>query len=223
MTCWNPLQLNGVIILDPNIEASLRKRKVVVDHPSELLFSSCFYAQLLSSSTRLELQKQLCSFHDMLTLQESRDAENDSPAEVIERLGSTSTNDASLTNWHSGFHIFLDMLPEHISMCVAESILFVGKAVKSSTKSKPCHYIQGGTSQQMPKGSQRPQVSTSRASFTKDSSSQNEPVGQELLPQSDANKIETMLQILKESSYFHKRSFETAIDSIRAIAASHLW
>lgn len=29
--------------------------------------------------------------------------------------------------------------------------------------------------------------------------------------------------ILQESSEFHKRSFEYAVDSIRAIAASHLW
>ncbi|KAL7611822.1 hypothetical protein Lser_V15G05508 [Lactuca serriola] len=31
-----------------------------------------------------------------------------------------------------------------------------------------------------------------------------------------------MLQNLKESSKFHKRSFEDDVDSIRAIAASHL-
>ena len=28
---------------------------------------------------------------------------------------------------------------------------------------------------------------------------------------------------VQESSEFHKRSFEYALDSIRAIAASHLW
>lgn len=28
---------------------------------------------------------------------------------------------------------------------------------------------------------------------------------------------------VQESSEFHKRSFECAVDSIRAIAASHLW
>lgn len=31
------------------------------------------------------------------------------------------------------------------------------------------------------------------------------------------------LECLQESSEFHKRSFECAVDSIRAIAASHLW
>ncbi|KAE8692035.1 Gamma-tubulin complex component 4-like protein [Hibiscus syriacus] len=48
-------------------------------------------------------------------------------------------------------------------------------------------------------------------------------IGEELLPQSEADKIETMLLDLKESSEFHKRSFECSVDSIRAIAASHLW
>lgn len=47
--------------------------------------------------------------------------------------------------------------------------------------------------------------------------------GEELFPQSEADKIEAMLRDLKESSEFHKRSFECAVDSIRAIAASHLW
>ncbi|XP_027117835.2 gamma-tubulin complex component 4-like [Coffea arabica] len=155
---------------------------------------------------------------------ESRDAENDSPAEVVERLTSMSTNDASLTDWHSGFHISLDMLPEHIPMRVAESILFAGKAVRVLRNPSPAIRFQGAIAyQQMPRGSQRPQLSTSRIFFTKDSSSQNKSTGEELLPQSDADKIETMLQNLKESSEFHKRSFESAIDSIRVIAASHLW
>ncbi|KAJ7977581.1 Gamma-tubulin complex component [Quillaja saponaria] len=52
----------------------------------------------------------------------------------------------------------------------------------------------------------------------------NTALGREdLLPQSEADKIETMLLDLKESAEFHKRSFDCAVDSIRAIAASHLW
>ncbi|XP_044491794.1 gamma-tubulin complex component 4-like [Mangifera indica] len=35
-----------------------------------------------------------------------------------------------LTDWHLGYHIFLEMLPKHIHMRVAESILFAGKAVR---------------------------------------------------------------------------------------------
>ncbi|OWM80112.1 hypothetical protein CDL15_Pgr010090 [Punica granatum] len=42
-------------------------------------------------------------------------------------------------------------------------------------------------------------------------------------PKSEANKVEAMLRHLKESSEFHKRSFECAVDSIEAIAACHLW
>ncbi|KAF6137008.1 hypothetical protein GIB67_030772 [Kingdonia uniflora] len=44
-------------------------------------------------------------------------------------------------------------------------------------------------------------------------------IEEELLPQSEADKIDTMLQELK----FHKRSFESGVDSVSAIAASHLW
>jgi hypothetical protein len=32
-----------------------------------------------------------------------------------------------------------------------------------------------------------------------------------------------IVNFLQESSEFHKRSFECAVDSIQAIAASHLW
>lgn len=32
-----------------------------------------------------------------------------------------------------------------------------------------------------------------------------------------------LLHCMQETSEFHKRSFECAVDSIRAIAASHLW
>lgn len=34
---------------------------------------------------------------------------------------------------------------------------------------------------------------------------------------------ESLFHYMQESSEFHKRSFESAVDSIRAIAASHLW
>lgn len=174
------------------------------------------YNQLASWMIYGILHNQYGEF--FISRQESRDAENDSPAEVIERLTSMSTNDASLTDWHSGFHISLDMLPEHIPMRVAESILFAGKAVRVLRNPSSAIRFQCATAhQQMPRGSQRSQLSTSQIS------SHNKSIGEELLPQSDADKIETMLQNLKESSEFHKRSFESAIDSIRAIAASHLW
>lgn len=83
-------------------------------------------------------------------------------------------------------------------MRVAESILFAGKAVRVLRNPSPAICFQGTLShQQMPRGSQRSQLGAMRTSFMKDSSSQDVLIGQELLPQSDADKIETMLQNLK--------------------------
>lgn len=40
--------------------------------------------------------------------QEERDVENEaSPSDMIEKMSRMSTDDASLTDWHLGFHIFL--------------------------------------------------------------------------------------------------------------------
>ncbi|KAL3531477.1 hypothetical protein ACH5RR_010799 [Cinchona calisaya] len=128
---------------------------------------------------------------------ESRDAEHDSPPDMIERLASTSNSDF-LTNWHSCFHISLDTWPEHRPMRVAESIFYAGKAVRVLGNSSPAIRIQGATSyQQMSRESQRLQVCTMRNTSKKDSPSENKPIGQELHPQSDADKIENMLQNLK--------------------------
>ncbi|CAI9117266.1 OLC1v1018621C2 [Oldenlandia corymbosa var. corymbosa] len=159
-----------------------------------------------------------------ISRQENRDSEHDSPADVMDRLTSLSMEDTSLTDWHSGFHVSLDMLPEYIPMNVAESVLFAGKAIRVLRNPSPANSVQGAHShQQIRRGSQKSQLRTVQMSLTKDSSSLDVLVGEELLPQTDADKIETMLQNLKESSEFNKRSFEGAIDSIRAIAASHLW
>ncbi|KAK6135065.1 hypothetical protein DH2020_031186 [Rehmannia glutinosa] len=155
--------------------------------------------------------------------QEDRDSEHDSPADTLEKLARMSTNDVSLTDWHLGFHISLDMLPEYVPMHVAESILFAGKAVRVLRNPSPAVQFQGAPSHQhIQKGSQRFQGSMGKLSV-QDSSVQTMLAGEELLPQSEADKIESMLQDLKESSEFHKRSFETAVDSIKAIAANHLW
>ncbi|GER24727.1 gamma-tubulin complex component 4 homolog [Striga asiatica] len=152
------------------------------------------------------------------TGQEDRDSEDDPEADTLNKLARMSTNDVSLTDWHLGFHISLDMLPEYVPMHVAESILFAGKAIRvlRNPSLAPSH-------QHIQKGSQRSQVSTGRLSMLKDSSIQTILTGEELLPQSEADKIESMLQDLKEASEFHKRSFEMAVDSIMAIAANHLW
>ncbi|KAL6968534.1 Gamma-tubulin complex component 4 [Sarracenia purpurea var. burkii] len=116
-----------------------------------------------------------------------------------------------------------DMLPEYIPMRVAESILFAGKAVRVLRNPSPAFQFQDAAyPQHKPRGSQRIQGFLERFSLQKEPSFDSK-IGQELLPQFEADKIEAMLQDLKESSEFHKRSFECAVDSIRAIAASHLW
>ncbi|MBA0736512.1 hypothetical protein Gogos_010057, partial [Gossypium gossypioides] len=143
--------------------------------------------------------------------------------DTSEKLARLSADDTSLMDWHLGFHIFLDMLPEYIHMHAAESILFAGKAIKILRNPSPGFKFQDALcKQQTGKGSQNVHESAAHHPFHKKPIS-GRIIGEELLPQSEADKIETMLQDLKESLDFHKRSFEYSVDSIRAIAASHLW
>ncbi|MBA0652886.1 hypothetical protein Goklo_020111 [Gossypium klotzschianum] len=157
--------------------------------------------------------------------QEDRDVEyGSSISDTSEKLARLSTVDTSLSDWHLGFHIFLDMLPEYIHMRVAESILFAGKAIRVLRNPSPAIQFQDALSnQQTKKGSQKFHGSAVGVPFQKEVFLDVKTIGEELLPQSVADKIETMLLDLKESSEFHKRSFECSVDSIRAIAASHLW
>ncbi|KAL1558386.1 Gamma-tubulin complex component 4 [Salvia divinorum] len=174
------------------------------------------YNQLISWMVYGILHDQYGEF--FISRQEDVDSEHNLPADTIEKLARLSTND--VTDWHIGFHISLDMLPEYIPMHIAESILFAGKAIRVLQNPSPIAQSQG---QHIQKGSQRIQGSIGRLNLLKDSSLQTILAGVELVPQSEADKIEAMLQNLKESSEFHKRSFETAVDSIKAIAANHLW
>ncbi|GAV66959.1 Spc97_Spc98 domain-containing protein [Cephalotus follicularis] len=181
------------------------------------------YNQLASWMVYGILQDQHKEF--FVTRQEDRDLEHGSShPDISEKLGRLSTNDTSLTDWHLGFHIFLDMLPDYIQMRVAESILFAGKAIRvlrnPSTTFRSQDFLY---KQHITRGSQKIQGFTGRFPFQMEPFMDKKLVGEELLPQSEADKIEAMLQDLKESSEFHKRSFECAVDSIRAIAASHLW
>ncbi|XP_031261658.1 gamma-tubulin complex component 4-like [Pistacia vera] len=177
------------------------------------------YNQLASWMVYGILQDQHGEF--FIRRQEDRDVEHGaSHSDISEKLVRLSTDDTSLTDWHLGFHIFLDMLPEHIHMRVAESILFAGKAVRVLRNPSAAFRFQD---QQLTRGSQKVQGFTGRFLFQKEPFQDMKLIGEELLPQSEADKIEAMLQDLKESSEFHKRSFECAVDSIRAIAASHLW
>lgn len=181
------------------------------------------YNQLASWVVYGILQDQHGEF--FIRRQEDRDVEHGSSnPDMSEKLARLSTDDASLTDWHLGFHIFLDMLPEYVHMRVAESILFAGKAIRVLRNPSPAFQFKDPVyNQQIPKDAQKNQVSTGRFPFQKESFEDTNLIGEELLPQSEADKIENMLRDLKESSEFHKRSFECAVDSIRAIAASHLW
>ncbi|XP_019247286.1 PREDICTED: gamma-tubulin complex component 4 [Nicotiana attenuata] len=158
-----------------------------------------------------------------ISSQDDKDSEQESAPHLLEKLTRLSIADSSLSDWHLGFHISLDMLPEYITMHVAESILFAGKAVRVLRNPSPSFQFKDGSShQQIQRGSQRTQGYTTTISF-QNNSLDNKLIGEDLLPQAEADKIESLIQHLKESSEFHKRSFKNAIDTIKAVAASHLW
>ncbi|KAM3356181.1 gamma-tubulin complex component 4 isoform X1 [Capsicum galapagoense] len=158
-----------------------------------------------------------------ISSQDDKDSEQESAPQFLEKLTRLSVADTSLNDWHLGFHISLDMLPEYITLNVAESILFAGKAVRVLRNPSPGFQFKDGSShQQTQRGSQKTQGYTTTISF-QNNSLNNTLIGEDLLPQAEADKIESMLQDLKESSEFHKRSFENAIDTIKTVAASHLW
>nr|KAJ0187609.1 hypothetical protein LSAT_V11C900471690 [Lactuca sativa] len=139
-----------------------------------------------------------------------------SHTDKLQNVANKSVGDGSISDWYMGFNISLEMLPEYISVCVAESILFSGKAIRVLRNPSSSFQCVDVLSHQ----TTGPQ--TFKESL-KNEHSFNTTVGDELLPQSEADKINSMLKNLQESSEFHKRSFEGAIGSIRAIAASHLW
>lgn len=90
------------------------------------------------------------------------------------------------------------MLPDYIQMRVAESILFSGKAIRVLRNPSPAFQCQDGVHHhQMTKGSQRIQGFMGRFPFQKEPFIDTKLIGEELLPQSEADKIEAMLQDLK--------------------------
>ncbi|KAB2069241.1 hypothetical protein ES319_A08G084000v1 [Gossypium barbadense] len=115
--------------------------------------------------------------------QEAQNMEHGSSIpDTSEKLARLSADDTSSMDWHLGFHIFLDMLPEYIHMHAAESFLFAVSRCSSK--------------QQTGKGSQNVHESAAHHPFHKKPIS-GRLTGEELLPQSEADKIETMLQDLK--------------------------
>ncbi|XP_039048142.1 gamma-tubulin complex component 4-like [Hibiscus syriacus] len=180
------------------------------------------YNQLASWMVYGVLQDQQGEF--FIRRQEDRDVEYGSfIPDTSDKLARLSADDKSVRDWHFGFHIFLDMLPEYIPMHAAESILFAGKSIRILRNPSPGFKFQDALyNQEKGKCSQKIYGSAGRDPFPKDPIN-GKMIGEEFLPQSEADKIETMLQDLKESSEFHKRSFECSVDSIRAVAATHLW
>ncbi|XP_020101980.1 gamma-tubulin complex component 4 [Ananas comosus] len=157
--------------------------------------------------------------------QDDRDGESESShPDVIEKLMHKSTDDSILTDWHLGFHISLDMLPEYIHMRVAESILFAGKAVRVLRNPSPSFRLKESfVHNPNVKGSHRVQGFLGNFATLKELPDSSNLITEDLLPQSEADKINAMLLELKHSSEFHKRLFESAVSSIRTIAANHLW
>lgn len=90
--------------------------------------------------------------------------------------------------------IVQDMLPEYIHMRIGESILFAGKAVRVLRNPSSAFRFQD---QLITRSSQKIQGVTGRFSIQKEPLLDMKLIGEELLPQSDADKIEAMLQGLK--------------------------
>lgn len=145
------------------------------------------------------------------------------------------------------------MLPQYIHMHVAESVLFAGKAIRVLRNPNTASRFHGPAASSPHRFPVKIHGFTEQYLFSKEMLVESDVIREELLPQSEADKIESMLRDLKvsiagmldflgilytlcvivneahlldgfqESSEFHKRLFECAVDSIRAIAASHLW
>ncbi|AQK84396.1 Gamma-tubulin complex component 4 [Zea mays] len=113
------------------------------------------------------------------------------------------------------------MLPEYIHMRIAESILFAGKAIRVLRNPSPSATLQDPVIRTV--GSHGMQSSVGGSGVPKELANFSNIRAEELLPQAEADKIDSMLKELKHSSEFHKRPFESAVGSIRTIAANHLW
>lgn len=89
------------------------------------------------------------------------------------------------------------MLPQYIHMHVAESVLFAGKAIGVLRNPNTASRFHGAAANsQQPRVHQKIQGFTDRYLFSKEAS---EIIGEELLPQCEADKIESMLRDLKVS------------------------
>ncbi|KAJ7518689.1 hypothetical protein O6H91_20G003500 [Diphasiastrum complanatum] len=123
--------------------------------------------------------------------------------------------DPQLADWHIEF-----------SVCMtAESILFVGKAVRVLRNPSASFKSQVAGSHQSESGflDRKDGVAFSLPFMKESVLSSSGYQGPQLLPQEQADKIAALLKGLKEKPLFHRMSFEHAVDEIRTIAATHLW
>lgn len=91
-----------------------------------------------------------------------------------------------------------DMLPAYIHMRVAESIIFAGKAVRVLRNPSPAFRLQESfIHQSVPKAIDRVQGFLGSFAPQKELLKGTGLIAEELLPQSEAAKIEAMLQELK--------------------------
>lgn len=90
-----------------------------------------------------------------------------------------------------------DMLPEYIHMRVAESILFGGKAIRVLRNPSPAFRSENFIQLQIPRGMPRMQGFMGQFAFQKEPFTETKLIGEELIPQSEADKIDAMLKELK--------------------------
>ncbi|AQK84400.1 Gamma-tubulin complex component 4 [Zea mays] len=191
------------------------KKDRLLWHGHQVMFN-----QLTSWMVYGILQDQYSEF--FIRRQDDRDVENESSQrDVSDKLKQKLAKDTSLASWHTGFHVSLDMLPEYIHMRIAESILFAGKAIRVLRNPSPSATLQDPVIRTV--GSHGMQSSVGGSGVPKELANFSNIRAEELLPQAEADKIDSMLKELKHSSEFHKRPFESAVGSIRTIAANHLW
>lgn len=92
------------------------------------------------------------------------------------------------------------MLPQYIHMHVAESVLFSGKAIRVLRNPNTASRFHGAAANsQQPRSPVKIQGFTERFLFSKEMLEDSDVIREELLPQSEADKIESMLRNLKVS------------------------
>lgn len=111
----------------------------------------------------------------------------------------TVSNDNYILHFLS--HTSQDMLPEYIHMRIAESILFAGKAIRVLRNPSPSATLQDPVIRTV--GSHGMQSSVGGSGVPKELANFSNIRVEELLPQAEADKIDSMLKELKVSCQVH--------------------